>query len=116
MLRSCAQIKMAWSKVWDEDSQTHYFWDETTDETSWEQPADYEEQNNTNTHSNEHKETNDASSPIAGNQKKKFLAALEGFGPPPIYIPIPSQHPQNSSLEDPPNDNIKYFKCHVIIK
>jgi hypothetical protein len=139
-----------WTKVWDKDSHRFYYWNEETDETSWEVPSDYEladneqefshqdyteiddhQQNSINEYDTQNydntNETHDQDAqydenydqqqqyenqnPVANHQKEKFLAALEGFGPPPIYQPIPKPHSNNDALDFAPNDITKYFNC-----
>lgn len=111
-----------WSKVLDEDTQTYYYWNEFTDETSWEIPDDYHasnesihrQQNSEQQQQHHHHELEqDLPSPIANNQKNKFFTALEGFGAPPIYSPIPNLHAGNNELDYAPDENIKYYKCQV---
>jgi hypothetical protein len=33
---------MAWQQVWDEEREAHFYWNEETDETCWEQPEGFD--------------------------------------------------------------------------
>jgi hypothetical protein len=35
---------MAWTKVWDAESNSYYYWDQETDETTWEEPEGFQEE------------------------------------------------------------------------